>query len=894
MGVQKPPPSDPSFVWSVLRADDLLVLGFRFFNLAPRDSRLGAPLVRIDAGAPAFVVIDLAPQHIFEEATAEDPPTPVRVPAGHRLARPSRLAFVVPDSVESVPFTLDALLAWDGWSASVVPVMAGPVDGGEAPPIREPFSTETSLELPYRLVLSPDQGARWVHSTTIEDEHGYDELWHSRMTASGLGDALARAVWSPDWPEPPAYAGVSYPIEPMSADVRHQIVGLTSDWTGLIYSDLGGASIDPVALPIENLIVSALGGWLRVHASFFDPPPDGYDLVDWRHVATEGRDHYTKIVRAGTLYPFGLRAHLITITERKLVDTAAGPAAALLQRTFIIVRQPFRDYSGEPYFAQGREMPLRTIQVTTLTTPNLMDPPPPLPDIPKVNKSCKVVLPDGVPVPFHIKATDVAGQSVEFSVGMFWISDRDKKYLPGAEVRADLATAYAEEAFSRADLGGQRVTFAPQPEKPAAGLKSVGDTSLHASALRHEATWVAADEFLPQLRNSDVRIPAVDQLAGPSAPATTIELADAYLSHGLDDAINNASGLFARIAGGSSLPVSLPPKVAGGVINPDLGVTGLSAHLGPVAGTLSKLASGTFDPADFFGAGSSTKLFGAVGLSDLIDGGFKLGQMPQMVTRTEPPAGPPTEIVTTLAYEPVVRDRSDLGFQKDPGSSLSITTVVEQHLDGKEPKATTDASLTNFTFLLPPGAEAVIKVHFAKLSFRGESGKKGDFSVELVAGDDAVEFAGVLSFLNELKKFIPDSGFSDPPALEVTENGVRTGYSLGLPPIPLGVFQLSDVRLGAELELPFTAEKPRLRFNFCEREHPCLLTVSMLGGGAFLAIGVGLDGIELIEAAIDFGGSFSIDLGVASTSSTTARRSSRSWTGSFGSTAPCPFWAWSR
>jgi len=41
------PVATPSFTWSVLRSRDLLVLGFRFFNLAPAGGEAGAPLEQV-------------------------------------------------------------------------------------------------------------------------------------------------------------------------------------------------------------------------------------------------------------------------------------------------------------------------------------------------------------------------------------------------------------------------------------------------------------------------------------------------------------------------------------------------------------------------------------------------------------------------------------------------------------------------------------------------------------------------------------------------------------------------------------------------------------------------------------------------------------------------------
>ena len=55
-----------------------------------------------------------------------------------------------------------------------------------------------------------------------------------------------------------------------------------------------------------------------------------------------------------------------------------------------------------------------------------------------------------------------------------------------------------------------------------------------------------------------------------------------------------------------------------------------------------------------------------------------------------------------------------------------------------------------------------------------------------------------------------------------------------------------------------------MRFNFAERQRPFSLTVSLLGGGGFFAIGVGTEGVREIEAALEFGAAVSINLGVAS------------------------------
>jgi hypothetical protein len=119
--------------------------------------------------------------------------------------------------------------------------------------------------------------------------------------------------------------------------------------------------------------------------------------------------------------------------------------------------------------------------------------------------------------------------------------------------------------------------------------------------------------------------------------------------------------------------------------------------------------------------------------------------------------------------------------------------------------------------------------------------------------------------LNELRSLIPSDGFSDPPSLDVSSEGITAGFSLPIPSVGVGVFSLENINLSAALTLPFFTPSPiRFRFAFCEREHPFTITVSMLGGGGFFGITVGPDGVEILEASIEVGADVSIDVVVAS------------------------------
>lgn len=194
-------------------------------------------------------------------------------------------------------------------------------------------------------------------------------------------------------------------------------------------------------------------------------------------------------------------------------------------------------------------------------------------------------------------------------------------------------------------------------------------------------------------------------------------------------------------------------------------------------------------------------------------------------------------------------------------------TVLEMHGVVSSPIApasgttfTATASIIHFKVNL----FGFVTVWFDQLRFSSKSGSKPDVAVDLHQGEDAIEFGGPLEFVNELRKIIPSNGFSDPPSLSVTPSGISASYSINIPSLAVGIFALEHVSLGAGFVLPFDAKPAEVRFNFAERQRPFSLTVSLLGGGGFFAIGVGTEGVREIEAALEFGAALSINLGVAS------------------------------
>jgi hypothetical protein len=233
-----------------------------------------------------------------------------------------------------------------------------------------------------------------------------------------------------------------------------------------------------------------------------------------------------------------------------------------------------------------------------------------------------------------------------------------------------------------------------------------------------------------------------------------------------------------------------------------------------------------------------------------------LVRVPVLTTRKTP-----TAIETRYLWKPEIHPFSILQTQPpdngfDRPAQLILSALLTRPLDGSEGSFSIDGRLLNFAL----GFAGVLRASIGRLSFLPESGREPDVSAEGVT----LTFQGALAFVNTLKDILPSNGFSDPPYVDVNTEGIVAGYTLGVPAVGVGVFSIQNISLGAALSVPFVSKPAGVRFNISERHHPFIVTVAIFGGGGFFALAVSAKGLEQVEAAIEFGGNISLNLGIAS------------------------------
>jgi hypothetical protein len=238
-----------------------------------------------------------------------------------------------------------------------------------------------------------------------------------------------------------------------------------------------------------------------------------------------------------------------------------------------------------------------------------------------------------------------------------------------------------------------------------------------------------------------------------------------------------------------------------------------------------------------------------------------LGGLPQAAQQIADLLG--DELVFRFDWNPEIKswgfDAASPLFVAHDVHGFVVAVEARVKKSGGDPRIKVVCSLKHFDLVLINPA-AFLELDFEKIEFRVDSGKKMD--VDVLLSD--VKFVGPLSFVEILRDLIPLDGFSDPPHLDITAKGIDAGFSMALPNVAVGVFSLSNLSLGAGFSVPFIGQPLSVRFNFCTREQPFNLTVSLFGGGGFFAVTIDPHGVQVLEAALEFGASISIDFGVAS------------------------------
>lgn len=519
----------------------------------------------------------------------------------------------------------------------------------------------TSIEAPALLYISPNQTNDFTHKTTITfrdveelrpktqvldtqlrvldplftQKGEITELWHTRLgvklkngkTSSSVLSHLKtiRALWAHDAdPDYKVAKERNYPfMASLDANNRQKLVHTTSNYS---------AGFEPFPVPVNDLMLTSLGAYIDWHAFFDVPnPQDTYlNIIEWEHIATLGRDHYVKIVEEGYLFPFGHRAAVVKITERKFHQQTK--AAVNRQRMFVVVLEKEVLYNRNDPEGKFIAFPFQAIRILTGSTPDIDDP----------QNSTLVNVPSGSGITsrlkisaggnsggnttynfyintggkgflFDISGTDKEGRNHFFRMPLAFMENRiarDKNLMQQVinVYRGKSADGF-NKVYNEADFSGQEVAYAE--------FLVEGDTEFETRTVKFDAQiWPVNGEgepkFHPAMKEAKIFVRQISELTGLREP-TTITLEDD----------NNKGGVFAKVISSNVVDFSGGSDKSGGFLVPNMSVSGLSKLQGPVSGNIDDIKELQFIPEDFFKAFEDlpvAKIFGVIDIISLLFG----------------------------------------------------------------------------------------------------------------------------------------------------------------------------------------------------------------------------------------------------------------------------------
>ncbi|MFJ9768468.1 hypothetical protein ACIRUY_32180 [Streptomyces erythrochromogenes] len=830
-------------VVTLLRREDMVVLEFTFRGLLRTGSGAQQRLVTKTATEPGTLMVRMPPQATLEEATPlGSPSTAVKRAwfSGH-----SSLALkVAPET--SIPLTASGLLNWAGLA-----------------------TTSARLECVWGLALTPANPAQvvWVHAAEpVTGPAGAVGVWNTRL-------ALAPDASGPSW----APSRLPVPVKP--AEVVNDTEGFMSSLSAGDRRDIGAAMARRPALS-KDLTLTPLGANVDLTGNWLGLA--GTSVIMYRHESVGGRDSKVDVLKRGYLLPFGFPALITTQTERRLDH-------GLVRTSVLTVLQPELTYQGVAALPHGgRAFPFTRVRLNGPLTADVIDVTDPLTDVGFWVRGAGAT--DGR-LRFSLTAEDQRGHPVAFAAPLVFVK--------GDRAHGDLSaalTAFNTQA-ERTDLPASgRLELAPatgaDPESTTMDVAVLRIGAVKSSAPQAALEEAGRPAALPVLISVDARIPALDAVAprgvaeapgtqgvagaatsGAAASAAsaahTLILDSTYVQQGLAA----SRQVYARLK--DQVPVAPPVTASGGIAKLDLPVSGLSSSSGLIGGDLEKFKSGTFAPASFFSPPPPppatglpplpfpTRLLGFVDLTKIVPsvsvppaGAGDGTKVPRMVTKVLRQQGkPPHAVETTLTWRPALTPTREGPLETTSDTVLDLRCVTLMNLGGGGPPVTeVRGELSQFTLSFAD----VLDVEFQRIAFTSRPGTTPSLDVKV----GKVGFSGQLKFLDELRQYLPS--VANGPRVNVDTTGIDVGYTLAIPSVGLGVFLLQNLALSASVRLPFDGKPVEATFAVSSREHPFLATVSLFGGGGFLALTVSASKVVRLEGQVEFGAAVALNLGVAS------------------------------
>ena len=361
--------------------------------------------------------------------------------------------------------------------------------------------------------------------------------------------------------------------------------------------------------------------------------------------------------------------------------------------------------------------------------------------------------------------------------------------------------------------------------------------------------------FRPKLTQFEVELPAIRTLLPEDLPGgrPVLKFTESFLRQ---EVIPPIPFELPELDGAPQIAVDFTEAAnrSGGLVSPKFAANLISRELGPVASDAlpPELAEGL--PAGLPEFNLETAYKGATLL------GFPLAALIKLPEDALPPA-------IVQLFKGGVPDGMRMNWTLDldehgpfrPGPETKLDLTVECTLAKRE----TTCKVNDFKLVLPPGGsgDGLLTLEFEALRFTQREGQAPD--LEIVGLQ--VGFGGALKLFQELQQELekvidlPDNR----PTVDVKPTGLTAGYGISVPSVPTGAFLIRNIAMHVGVDVPFDGKPVSVSLSFATRHDPFNVSVLMFGGGGYIDLTLGPEGLTRLEASIDFGASLEIDFFIA-------------------------------
>lgn len=525
-----------------------------------------------------------------------------------------------------------------------------------------------------------------------------------------------------------------------------------------------------------------------------------WPTFEWDHEVVLGRDKRIRKLTAGVLFPFGHKAFVEMLTERVFVDGKAVLTNPK-NKTRLVVTETVVDLDV-------LEFPFDKIEI--LDSSFNIDPP-------ELGKGFYIPKVGGVPLRFPIRCVGTQGD-VSFNVPLVFASQEFSNDIKKLEEEWGKNSEIPLPGVSIDIVRDGRLVRDGRRNSESHDVFEVHELSIE--------SILQDGKFLPKIKQMTVELPVLRELMNKPSMLTPVKFTEDYKNLGVEA----TSALEPIDIKGIEINFTDQPDRSGGLMAPKFFAKQISRTMGPIPPVKDVDVKDIFKDATLLG----------LPLAEVI-GDYNRQGPPKITPVPGNPAGAKMEWENLLL--------------KNCGPFRTNNTTARLCVERSASKSEIRCEINNFDFVLP---QDLVTLKFGSLVFMQKPGSPPNLEINGLK----IQFNGELNLVQKLLEELPLG--NNKPTIRAATTGISANYNLALPSVNAGTFLMRNISFHCGVNIPFSQNPVTMSLGFGRRDNPFNLSVMMFGGGGYIDVEFGGEGLNRLEACMEFGGMAAVNFVIGS------------------------------